>query len=71
MLQYISDDSGHRTAVVIPIDEWNKMRDKYPVEGDLPQWQKDIIDKDLAEIAADPNCLRPIDELFAELDKED
>jgi len=71
MLQYLSDDAGHRTAVVIPIEEWNKMRDKYPVEGELPQWQKDIIDRDLKEIADNPGCLRPIDELLAELDKED
>jgi hypothetical protein len=38
-------------------------------DGDLAQWQKDIIDKNLKEIADNPACLRPIDELFEELDK--
>ena len=75
MLQYISDNSGHTTAVVIPIDEWNEIRDKYPgiesIEGELPQWQKDIMNKNLKEIADNPQCLHPIEELFEELDKED
>ena len=38
---------------------------------ELPQWQKDIIDNDLQEIADNPDCLRPIDQLFEELDNED
>ena len=74
MLQYISDNSGQPTAVFIPIEEWNGIRNKYPdveaIEGDLPQWQKEIIDKSLKEIADNPSCLRPIEELFKELDNE-
>jgi hypothetical protein len=73
-LQYISDNSGHTTAVIIPIEEWNIMRGEYPgietIESELPQWQKDIIDKNLKEIADNPQCLRPIEELFNELDSE-
>lgn len=74
-LQYISDSSGHPTAVIIPIEDWNGIRNKYPdvekVEGDLPQWQKDLIDSRLKQIKEDPSCLRPIEELFEELEKED
>jgi len=74
-LQYISDNTGNTTAVIIPIDEWNGIRNKYPdvesIEGDLPQWQKDIIDRNLQAIADNPERLRPIEELFRELDKED
>jgi hypothetical protein len=74
-LQYISDNTGNTTAVIIPIDEWNGIRNKYPdvesIEGDLPQWQKDIIDRNLQAIADNPQRLRPIEELFRELDKED
>ena len=73
-LQYISDASGNRTAVVIPIEEWDGIRNKYPgveiLEGELPQWQKNIIDRNLLEIDDNPECLRAIDELFAELDKD-
>ena len=75
MLQYLSDNSGHKTAVVIPIEEWNGIKNKYPgidaIEGELPQWQKDIIDLNLKEIADNPQCLRPIQELFDELDREE
>jgi hypothetical protein len=74
-LQYISDNSGHTTAVIIPIDEWNEIRNKYPgietIEGDLPQWQKDLIDSRLEKIKKDPSSLRPVDELFEELDNDD
>ena len=28
-LQYISDNSGHHTAVIIPITEWNDITAKY------------------------------------------
>lgn len=28
-LQYISDDKGKRTAMVIPIDKWNLLIKKY------------------------------------------
>ena len=38
---------------------------------DLPRWQKDLIDARLKEIADDPSYLRPIEELFELLDKED
>jgi hypothetical protein len=75
MVQFVSDELGQAMAVVIPIEEWYQIRNKYPdiesLEGDLPQWQKDIIDKNLLEIKLHPERLRPIDELFAELDKED
>lgn len=45
-IQYISDNIGLTTAVVIPIDEWNQITEKYPdlekTEIELPQWQKDL-----------------------------
>jgi hypothetical protein len=75
LLQYISDDSGHKTAVIIPIEQWNIIKTEYPdiesIEGDLPQWQKDLIDVRLKKIADNPECLRPIEELFEELDRDE
>ena len=50
-------------------------KDKYPdadeLDGPLPEWQKQLIDQRLEAIAQNPDRLRPIDELFDELDKED
>jgi len=69
-LQYIADGSGRPMAVIIPIDEWNGIRDKHPdvekFEGDLPQWQKDLIDERLKKVSDNPDYLHPIEDLFAE-----
>ena len=57
-LQYLQDNKGNTTAVVVPIEEWNKFTEKYNDLEDLPQWQKNIIDKRL-EILPNPQggCL--------------
>lgn len=28
-IQYVTDAEGEQNAVIIPIDEWNKLQDKY------------------------------------------
>jgi hypothetical protein len=74
-VQYISDNSGHTTAVIIPIEDWNEIRNKYPdvetIEGELPQWQKELIDSRLKIIQNNPDSLRPIEELYEELDNDE
>jgi hypothetical protein len=74
-ISYVSDNTGNTIAVQISIEDWKQIKDKYPdvddLDGDLPQWQKNLIDKRLKIIADHPERLRPIDELFEELDKED
>ncbi len=40
------------------------------IYADLPIWQKELIDKRLEQIRLYPERLRPIEELFAELEKE-
>lgn len=37
--------------------------------GEIPEWQNQLIDQCLEAIAQNPDRLRPIDELFDELDK--
>ena len=62
-------------AVVIPINDWNEIKNKYPdvenIEGELPQWQKDLIDYRLKIIDESPERLHPIEELFEELNRDD
>jgi hypothetical protein len=71
-LQYLSDENGHIVAVQVPIKDWETMRSKYPeIEAqvlDLPDWQKELIDSRLKEIAENPGRVLPIDSLLAELD---
>ena len=73
-VNYVSDNSGHTIAVQISIEDWKKIKDKYPdvddLDGSLPEWQKQLIDQRLEAIAKNPDRLRPIDELFDELDKD-
>jgi uncharacterized protein (DUF433 family) len=52
---------------------WVKIKDKYPdvddIDMDLPDWQKDLIDKRLKAIEDDPGSIKDIESLFEELDK--
>lgn len=58
-LQYISDKSGHTTAVQIqiPIEEWNSLKEKYKefeeeeMSAAVPDWQIALGKKELRNIA--------------------
>lgn len=68
-VNYVTDNSGTTIAVQVPIDEWKRIKNKYPDVDDLdddslPDWQKKLIDKRLEAIISDPERLKPIDDLF-------
>ena len=69
-LQYIQDFNGATTAVIVPIEEWNKITEQFSNVEDLPQWQKDIIDQRLELYKNHPERVMPIEQFFEELDKE-
>lgn len=73
-LQYISDIEGNKTAVVIPIDEWNELKTKYPEidseVDELPQWQKDILDS-RKHLLNDPSQWMSMEDFLKELEEED
>lgn len=35
-LQYLQDNNGNTTAVVVPIEDWNKFTEKYNELKELP-----------------------------------
>ncbi|HEX8462659.1 MAG TPA: addiction module protein [Segetibacter sp.] len=73
-LQYVHDNNGETTAVIIPIEEWLTIKNRFPQideDEELPQWQKDLIDRRLANIKENPGSLIQIDELFHELDRDE
>jgi uncharacterized short protein YbdD (DUF466 family) len=74
-LQYVSDNTGQKTAVLISIEDWNQLRKKHPdvdeMEGDLPQWQKDMIDERMLFLKKHPEKVTSIEDFFNESDKED
>lgn len=72
--QIIQDHNGLPTGVFIPIEDWENMKKKYPdidkINEDVPQWQKDILDKRLNDYRNNPDSFKPIEELFDALDRE-
>ncbi len=69
-LQYLQDNNGNTTAVVVPIEEWNRFTEKYKDLEELPQWQKNIIDQRLDLIKNHPEELVPLDDFMKELDTD-
>lgn len=70
-LQYLQDNNGHTTAVVVPIEEWNRFTEKYKDLEELPQWQKNIIDERLDLIKNHPEELLPLEDFMKELDNDE
>ncbi|WP_203234985.1 hypothetical protein [Mucilaginibacter terrigena] len=50
-LQYISDDSGNHTAVIIPINEWNEITAKHEDLKQLQDKPKSTLKKKPSEYA--------------------
>ncbi|MFK7004710.1 hypothetical protein BWK63_13600 [Flavobacterium covae] len=75
-MHYISDNQGNKTAVVIPISDWNKLIKKYielesdVVANDIPQWHKDILDKRLQDYLKKPDDVMDFDAFCDALEKE-
>jgi hypothetical protein len=72
-VQYLSNEKGKVTAVQLPIKEWEMIKIKYPNVDHLdaipPEWHKQLIDHRLDALENNPELIRPISELFDELDK--
>ncbi len=71
-LNYVSDNAGNPIAVQIPIEDWVRIKDKYPdvddFGSDVPEWQKEIVGQRLNSIEEDASHVRSIDDLFDEPD---
>lgn len=74
-VQYVSDNTGQTTAILVPIEDWNLLRKKHPdvdeMEGDLPQWQKDLIDERMLLLKQHPDNVTSLEDFLKELDKDD
>lgn len=70
-LQYILDFNGTTTAVIVPIEEWNKITEKFSDVEDLPQWQKNIIDQRLKTYKKHPERGMPVEQFFEQMDKDE
>ncbi|MDR2511270.1 MAG: hypothetical protein LBC89_02180 [Bacteroidales bacterium] len=65
--QILTDTTSNPTGVFIPYSVWQKIIVEYPQIGcpdDIPQWEKDFIDKRLEILSLNKNNLKPIETLF-------
>ena len=73
-LQVVKDGKGKNTGVFIPIEDWDLIKINYPdidnLDEDIPQWQKQLLDRRLEIISKTPGSIKSIDELFTELDSD-
>jgi len=74
-VQYISDNLGNHTAVIIPIEEWEKLTTKYSElsvleEYVIPEWHKDIVLERLGSFKKNPKNIISSEALFEELEKD-
>ena len=69
--QFLKDRQGTPMGVFIPIQSWNNLLFQYPdietLDSDLPQWEKDFIDKRLDMAQHYPERLKPVEMLLATL----
>ena len=69
--QILKDQQGVPMGIFIPIQSWNNLLFYYPeievLDNDLPQWEKDFIDKRLDVVQHHPERLKPVEMLFETL----
>lgn len=69
-LQYIQDFNGATIAVIVPIEEWNKITEKYSDVEELAQWQKDTIDRRLELYKKHPERVISVEQFFEQMDED-
>jgi len=73
-LQFLSDSDGNTTAVFIPIEEWNALKEKYKgIEDDvvaIPSWQVEEVKDRLAEYRKNPDQSLDFDSAMADIEKD-
>jgi len=69
--QVLKDQQGTPMGVFIPMQVWNSLMFQYPdietFNADIPQWEKDFIDRRLEVVQNYPERLQPIEMLFETL----
>ena len=69
--QILKDQQGTPMGVFIPIQSWNNLIFQYPdielLDFELPQWEKEFIDKRLDMAQHHPERLKPVETLLKNL----
>jgi len=69
--QVLTDTQGIPMGVFIPMKTWENITLQYPsielFDGDIPQWEKDFIDRRLNRAQHHPEYLKPVEMLLEAL----
>lgn len=68
-LQYLQDDNGLITAVVVPIEEWKKIIEANAELEPLPKWQIELGSEELAKVYNNQTELMSWEETKKQLQK--
>jgi hypothetical protein len=76
-LQFINDNKGNTTGVFIPIEDWQKLKEKYSDLlkeeaanlGELSTWQKKIIDQRLNDYYSNKGSVENFDNTLNDIEK--
>ncbi|MDY0907014.1 hypothetical protein [Pedobacter sp. CFBP9032] len=72
-IQYLSNEHGQITAVQLPIEDWEKIKNRYPevelLDSSLPEWHKEVLDTRLQSLSEDSTKTQPLSMLIKELDQ--
>ena len=69
--QYTYDNAGKAVGVFLPIDDWNDLKKKYnDFDNELPQWQKEILDKRMELLSQNPSEVTSLDNFIKEMEAE-
>jgi hypothetical protein len=69
-IQYISDNLGNKTAVIIPIEDWEKIPNKYKEQLDEPNLEMSPADFMEWIENAEKSSTLPLEELNAKWEKK-
>lgn len=73
-LQYITDSNGKTTGVIIPIDEWNDLKDRFSDLGreaaDITGWHQEIVRKRMELYHRNPEQAIDFDAAMDRIEKD-
>lgn len=76
-LQYISDNQGLHTGVIIPIADWEALKLKYKEleeeeneKVEIPEWHKKLLDQRMESLKSNPNNVLDFDKTIEEIENE-
>lgn len=68
--QFTYDVQGNPIGVFIPIEVWEEIKRYLPETGNLPKWQRDILDERIAFVRDNPDDGILLEDYLVSLDAE-